>query len=341
MTVTRRDLTNLGGPNSILDVAPTDDGTGLEDVLDVDEPWRYSPRQLKMAEETAELVAECGPFDQSPGPNGAHYMRENPFASDGIACASCVAYEGPRACEWVTGDIDPAGACKLWVIPADLITGAVPRSRALDVEARTINGRDREVRVIANGITVETRDATNGEDAAPVRFSGYAAVFNSPSERLWDRNHGEFTETIAPGAFKRTLARDADVRMYVNHNSDMVLASTRSGTLSLREDSKGLRVEAELPNTSYARDLVTLMRSGIVDSMSFGFTVIDDKWDGDQRELREVALSEVSLVSGHPAYPETAGASVRAVEPSTDPTDTLTTPARNAALVNLYGRKRG
>ena len=51
---------------------------------------------------------------------------------------------------------------------------------------------------------------------------------------------------IAPGAFKRTLARDNDVRMYLNHNSDMVLASTRSGTLSLAEDERGLKVDAEI-----------------------------------------------------------------------------------------------
>ena len=339
MTHDERELMSLGGDASILEVAPTADGEGVEDYLDIDEPWRYSPRQLCQAQETAELVSEMGPYDQTAGPNGAHYLRENPFAGEGLACASCVAYEGPRACEWVEGDIDPAGLCKLFVIPGDLVAGVTPRARALEVEARKVNGRDREVRVLGAGLTVEER-ATDAPAGQPVRFSGYAAVFNSPSERLFDPRHGEFTETIAAGAFKRTLARDADVRMYVNHNSDMVLASTRSQTLTLTEDAHGLRVDAELPDTTYARDLEQLMRSGVVDSMSFGFTVLDDQWTGDTRELREVQLIEVSVVSGHPAYPETAGAAVRATE-SPEPVEAQAPLALMQRYLQLHSRTRG
>lgn len=336
MSADARDLMPMGQPTE----DPSTDDTGTDETLDVDEPWRFAPRQLAQASEIGEIVAELGQYDQTSGPNGAHYMRENPFQSEGLACGSCLAYEGPRSCEWVAGDIDPAGLCKLWIIPGDLLPGMTPRARQLDVEARKVNGRDREVRVIGTGITVEERAADAPADA-PVRFHGYAAVFNSPSERLWDPRAGDFTETIRPGAFKRTLARDNDVRMYVNHNSDMVLASTRSGTLTLREDDHGLRVEAELPDTTYARDLANLMRSGVVDSMSFGFTVMDDNWDGDQRELREVALHEVSVVSGHPAYPETAGATVR----NTDDTPTTETPGTPLDLfrryADLYSRPRG
>ena len=135
-------------------------------------------------------------------------------------------------------------------------------------------------------------------------FTGYAAVFDSPSEPL------PFTETIAPGAFARSLKSRNDVRMYMNHNDDMVLASRRSGTLKLEEDSRGLKVTATLPDTTYARDLRALMQAGVVDSMSFGFSVPrgGDEWsqDGSQRRLNEVRLHDVSVVSGTPAYAATS-----------------------------------
>jgi HK97 family phage prohead protease len=116
-------------------------------------------------------------------------------------------------------------------------------------------------------------------------------------------------------------------------------------TLNLSEDSRGLRVEAELPNTTYANDLAELMRSGVVDSMSFGFTVPEggDTWQGDTRTLSEIALHEVSVVTGHPAYPETAGASVRAVEaePTPMPVKESVVPLQiNQRYAELYSRLR-
>ena len=308
---------------------------------------RYSKRQEAQYAATEDTVEIFGKYDQGTGAEGAHYAPESPYLSEGLACSNCAFYDGARACEVVSGDIAPEGICKLWIIPNDLITTPMPvapRARVLEVEAREINGREREVRVIGTGLEVEER-AAGAPDSEPVRFSGYAAVFNSPSERLWDRSRGEFTELIQPGAFHRTLGLNNDVRMYVNHNSDQVLASTRSLTLNLSEDSRGLRVEASLPNTTYANDLAELMRSGVVDSMSFGFTVPEggDTWQGDTRTLSEIALHEVSVVTGHPAYPETAGASVRAVEaePTPEPVKESVVPLQiNQRYAELYSRLR-
>ena len=142
-------------------------------------------------------------------------------------------------------------------------------------------------------------------------FVGYAARFNSDSQPL------PFVERIMPGAFRKTLGSKRDVRLFINHDSGQVLASKRSGTLRLEEDDKGLRVEADLPDTQSARDLKELMRRGVVDSMSFGFTVPrgGDSWsdDGSRRELREITLHEVSVVTGFPAY-EATSAAVRSLE---------------------------
>ena len=149
------------------------------------------------------------------------------------------------------------------------------------------------------------------DDADGMRFTGYAAVFNSDSEPL------PFTERIVPGAFKRSLKARNEIKMFVNHNMDMVLASTRAKTLKLTEDSKGLLAEASLPDTSYGRDLSVLMQRGDVHSMSFGFSVPKkgDRWsnDGAVRELLDIRLHEVSVVTGFPAY-EATTAHVRSVE---------------------------
>jgi HK97 family phage prohead protease len=147
--------------------------------------------------------------------------------------------------------------------------------------------------------SIEVREEGDG-----MRFSGYAAVFNSASEPL------PFIERIAPGAFRKSLRARNDIKFLWNHDAGEVLGSTRAGTLMLTEDEKGLRVDGLLPNTSRGRDVAELLRRGDVDAMSFGFSVPagGDSWseDGSERTLNSVRLFEVSLVSW-PAYTATAG----------------------------------
>ena len=85
----------------------------LEDeVLDL-----LTPRQKEMVDGYIEVEELFGPFDQGTGPDGAHYVAASPFGSEGLVCQNCVFYRGPRGCGIVSGDIDPNGICKLWVIP--------------------------------------------------------------------------------------------------------------------------------------------------------------------------------------------------------------------------------
>jgi hypothetical protein len=160
-------------------------------------------------------------------------------------------------------------------------------------------------------LTVNDFEVRQGPAGDGMSFSGYAAVFNSDSEPL------PFVERIAPGAFKRSLKSKNNIRMYLNHDSSMLLATTRAKTLRLMEDDRGLKVEADLPDTTVGRDLSTLIQRGDVDSMSFGFSVParGDSWsdDGMVRELKEVRLYEVSVVTGFPAYQATS-ASVRSLD---------------------------
>jgi HK97 family phage prohead protease len=160
-------------------------------------------------------------------------------------------------------------------------------------------------------LTVNDFEVRQGPAGDGMSFSGYAAVFNSDSEPL------PFVERIAPGAFRRSLKSKNNIRMYLNHDSSMLLATTRAKTLRLMEDERGLKVEADLPDTTVGRDLSTLIQRGDVDSMSFGFSVPPkgDSWsdDGMVRELKEVRLYEVSVVTGFPAYQATS-ASVRSLD---------------------------
>jgi len=151
-----------------------------------------------------------------------------------------------------------------------------------------------------NHTEFELRELDGGDG---MTFEGYASVFNSESEDL-----GGFREFVAPGAFKRSLQSRNDIKLLWNHDTGAVLGSTRAGSLTLTEDEHGLKVRAVLPDTTLGRDTAELIRTGIVDSMSFGFSVIRDSWDdsGTKRTLNSVRLHEASIVS-FPAYSGTAG----------------------------------
>jgi HK97 family phage prohead protease len=164
---------------------------------------------------------------------------------------------------------------------------------------------------------IETRVFVNDFEVREVgdsmTLTGYAARFNEPSEPL------PFIERIAPGAFKRSLRAKNDIKLLWNHDSSMVLGSTRAGTLRLYEDELGLRVEADLPATSFGVDAKISIQRGDVTGFSFGFTVPPngDTWnaDGTERTLKSVRLLEVSTGVAFPAYPSTNGtAQVRSLE---------------------------
>jgi len=129
---------------------------------------------------------------------------------------------------------------------------------------------------------------------------GYAAIFDSPSEPM------PFTEYVKRGAFSKTINDGADVRLLIDHEG-VPLARTKSGTMTLTEDDRGLKVEAELdPTNPDATRIMSAMKRGDLSQMSFAFRTIKDSWSDDRsvRELKEVQLFDVSVVT-FPAYEET------------------------------------
>lgn len=147
-------------------------------------------------------------------------------------------------------------------------------------------------------MSAERRAAALELRAKGRRLEGYAATFGTEA-RIAD-----FSEVIAPGAFARSLASNPDILALVDHDSGRVLARTRSGTLRLSEDSKGLAFDLDLPDTTAGRDVLALAERGDLGGMSFAFTVPKggERWEGNRRELRNVALAEISVVQSWPAY---------------------------------------
>jgi len=130
------------------------------------------------------------------------------------------------------------------------------------------------------------------------RLEGYVATFGAEA-RIAD-----FTETIFPGAFSASLSEGRDILALADHDPKRVLARTKAGTLRLAEDNHGLAFDLDVPATSYGNDLLALVESRNAGGMSFGFSIPKggERWEGSRRELRNISLHEVSVVSAHPAY---------------------------------------
>jgi HK97 family phage prohead protease len=145
---------------------------------------------------------------------------------------------------------------------------------------------------------VELNVEKRGNEGEKIR--GHAAVFDK-----WSEDLGGFREQIKPGAFTKAL-KASDVKALWNHDSNIVLGRTKSGTLKLEEDDKGLSVEITPP--SWANGYMETIKRGDVSEMSFAFIVGKDEWndDGNQRTITEYdELLDVSPVT-YPAYPQTS-----------------------------------
>jgi hypothetical protein len=145
---------------------------------------------------------------------------------------------------------------------------------------------------------VEVRAADDGKRT----LVGYAAVFNSPAII-----GGQFREQIAPGAFANAIK--GDVRALVDHDVGRVIGRTKSGTMRMLEDSHGVKVEIDIPDTTDGNDLWTLVERGDISGMSFAFAAVSQQWEDDGQDLPlrtliEVECPEVSAVA-FPAYDDT------------------------------------
>ena len=155
----------------------------------------------------------------------------------------------------------------------------------------------------------ETRlaDVVLHEDEGKMILEGYALVFNQET-LIGDETYG-FIEEISPVALQETKMKD--VPMKHNHmDSFLIIARTKNQSLQLSVDHIGLKVRAELLDTSHNQDIYKMVRSGLLDKMSFAFTVDEQVWnrEGDipKRTITKIErLYDVSVVDT-PAYDSTS-----------------------------------
>jgi HK97 family phage prohead protease len=149
---------------------------------------------------------------------------------------------------------------------------------------------------------VEMRAKANGTGGTSFQFNGYAAVFDHPFQ-MWDFWGDEFTEIVNQGAFTRTLANGCDVPFLIGHNdAGIPMARTKSGTMTLGQDSHGLWVN--VPGMDGSRDdvraLASAVERGDMDEMSCAFIALGQQWSPDymQRNMTEMDLhkGDVSAV---------------------------------------------
>lgn len=158
--------------------------------------------------------------------------------------------------------------------------------------------QQRQVRCVAQQF--QTRAANDD-----LFIEGYFSVFNSEYP-LWEGA----SEIVKPGAFTNSVS--GDVRALINHDSSLVLGRTKAGTLTLRQDERGLWGSIRINRDDVdAMNLYARVQRGDVDQCSFGFDIkretFVDLGDGKCRwEIEEVdPLYEVSVCT-FPAYTETS-----------------------------------
>ena len=145
------------------------------------------------------------------------------------------------------------------------------------------------------------------EDEQKMVLEGYAIVFDQET-LIGDKEKG-FIESIDRNALKN--ANMKDVPMKYNHDdSFLIIARTRNNSLRLTVDDIGLKVRAELIDTDSNKDIYKMVKAGLLDKMSFAFTVSSQKIDrsGDipKRTITGIdRLYDVSIVD-LPAYDQTS-----------------------------------
>lgn len=143
--------------------------------------------------------------------------------------------------------------------------------------------------------------ATEEESGEKMIVEGYAIVFDEPTDL-------GYIEVIERGALDNCDM--SDVCMKYNHeDTTLIMARTRNKSLQLSVDDHGLKIYAELIDTTSNRDIYKSIQAGLLDKMSFAFIVSDANWDTiDGQDVRKITgiakLFDVSVVDV-PAYDQT------------------------------------
>lgn len=115
------------------------------------------------------------------------------------------------------------------------------------------------------------------------KMRGYAAVFDAPWSPALTEKMG-YVEKTARGTFRKVLGRSPQVPMrWLDHLQGDVLATTHGNTLRLKEDGKGLDVQALLPESPIGEHARTMIERGDVRGMSYGIATLPSDSTIEQR----------------------------------------------------------
>ena len=160
---------------------------------------------------------------------------------------------------------------------------------------------------------IETREARPCVQGVEVRMTqdGQPELFGYALK--WDTEYrvGWFTEKIARGALSD--ANMSDVRILFNHDPNMVIARTASGTATIGMDDTGMYYRATIPNSPFGQNLMESLKRGDITQSSWAFSIREkgDKWEyregvGDIRTITAVdTVYDASPVT-YPANPDTS-----------------------------------
>lgn len=161
--------------------------------------------------------------------------------------------------------------------------------------------------------SLELRVSEQGEEKNYV-VDGYATTFDEPYELYRDGKY-IVMEKVDRHAFEDTYMDDV---IFQYDHSGMVYARTRNKTLRLEENDHGLKVTADLGSTEASRGVWDAIDKGLIDRMSFAFTVTGDSYEEEEQENGDIILTrtikkigrlyDVSAVS----FPANEGTSISA-----------------------------
>lgn len=145
------------------------------------------------------------------------------------------------------------------------------------------------------------------EEGEKRMISGYAATYDAFSEDM-----GGYRTRLAKGCFDRVL-QASDCRFLFNHDPNLLFGRTKSGTLRLVGDDKGLRFENDHPRGAIADQYYDMVARGDMDGCSFTCDIDIDQWDfsGETPIRTLVGLSmlyDVGPVT-YPAFSQTLAVS--------------------------------
>jgi HK97 family phage prohead protease len=184
------------------------------------------------------------------------------------------------------------------------LTSEERQTEALNTRAQALEARERRAGMLKGSLerrefAVEGMECRTLDDGT-IRMGGYGSI----TERFYDvgdPSRGGFRERISRSAFKRTLGEGPDVVLLANHEG-LPLARTKNGSLTLGEDSRGLRWDADLDSEDpESRVLSRKVEKGLLDQCSFAFLCTDDSWNSDfsERTIKSLSLhrGDVSIVT--------------------------------------------